>query len=118
MSNESPAAIIYDSLGNPVGVVLDGSIYRLQVEAKLTDGYNILGTLSNPIVSQSSLVQKKILYDVGDPIIYIGTASLGTSSAASSWLIKKITLSGGSPVSVQWSSTSAIWNNRATEIYQ
>ena len=30
---KSPAAILYDSSGNPVGVVLDGSIYRLQVEA-------------------------------------------------------------------------------------
>ena len=32
---KSPAAIIYDSSGNPVGVVLDGSTYRLQVEAAM-----------------------------------------------------------------------------------
>lgn len=31
----SPASILYDASGNPVGVVLDGAIYRLQVEAKV-----------------------------------------------------------------------------------
>jgi len=35
MSNESPAAILFDELGNPVGVMFDGYAYRLQVEAKL-----------------------------------------------------------------------------------
>ena len=35
MSNLSPASILYDDTGNPVGVVLDGSVYRLQVEAKI-----------------------------------------------------------------------------------
>jgi hypothetical protein len=117
MSNESPAAIIYDALGHPVGVILDGSIYRLQVDAKLTDGYATLGTLTNPIISQSSLIQKKVLYDIGDPIIYIGTASMGTLSSSAAWLIKKVTLSGGNPVSTQWSTTSAIWDNRALETY-
>lgn len=39
MSNETPAAIIFDELGNPVGVIFDGSVYRLQVQTQLTDGY-------------------------------------------------------------------------------
>lgn len=39
MSNESPAAILFDEFGNPVGVVFDGSVYRLQVQTQLTDGY-------------------------------------------------------------------------------
>lgn len=117
MSNESPAAIIYDAMGHPVGVILDGSIYRLQVDAKLTDGYAALGTLTNPIITQSSVIQKKVLYDIGDPIIYIGTAAMGTAPSTSAWLIKKITLSGGNPVSTQWSSTTAIWNNRNSESY-
>lgn len=117
MSSESPAVIVYDALGHPVGVILDGSVYRLQVDAKLTDGYAALGTLTNPIVSQSSLIQKKVLYDIGDPIIYIGTALMGTAPTSASWLIKKITLSGGNPVSTQWSTTSAIWDNRLLETY-
>src|SRR5271170_4372776 len=39
MSNDSPAAILFDELGNPVGVWFDGSVYRLQVQALFTDGY-------------------------------------------------------------------------------
>ena len=35
MSNESPASILYDAAGNPVGVVLDGGVYRLQAETKV-----------------------------------------------------------------------------------
>lgn len=35
MAGDSPAAILFDQLGNPVGVVQDGVFYRLQVEAKI-----------------------------------------------------------------------------------
>ena len=41
MSDVSPAQILYDEGGHPVGVVLDGSIYRLQVEAKLAEGHGL-----------------------------------------------------------------------------
>ena len=118
--SDNPAVILYDNLGNPVGVVLDGLIYRLQVQAILTDGYssNPLGTVGNPLITHSSEAPQKILYDVGDPLIYIGFAPLGTTSDSPLWLIKKVTLSGGNPVSTQWSTTSAIWNNRNSEIYQ
>jgi hypothetical protein len=37
MSNESPAAILFDELGNPVGVFYDGYVYRLQTETILND---------------------------------------------------------------------------------
>lgn len=118
MSSESPAAILYDALGHPIGIILDGSIYRLQVDAKLTDGYATLGIITNPIVSQSSLIKKKILYDIGDTNIYIGMAVLGTTSSTAAWLIKKIVLSSGNPVSTQWSNDSAIWDNRISETYR
>jgi hypothetical protein len=49
MSADSPVALLYDNLGNPVGVLFDGTIYRLQVQALLTDGYNTLGVSSNPV---------------------------------------------------------------------
>lgn len=49
MSADSPAAILFDDLGNPVGVLFDGTVYRLQVQALLTDGYNTLGISSNPV---------------------------------------------------------------------
>ena len=34
MSTDSPAVILFDELGNPVGVTYDGYVYRLQVETK------------------------------------------------------------------------------------
>lgn len=39
MSSDSPAAILFDKSGNPVGVTFDGNVYRLQVQSTLTDGY-------------------------------------------------------------------------------
>lgn len=39
MANESPAAILFDELGNPIGVVFDGYIYRLQTQTIIDDGY-------------------------------------------------------------------------------
>lgn len=39
MSADSPAAILFDELGNPVGVVFDGTEYRLQTQTTITDGY-------------------------------------------------------------------------------
>lgn len=49
--SDSPAVILYSNQGNPIGVVLDGTIYRLQVETagKVPDGYAISGA-ANPIL--------------------------------------------------------------------
>lgn len=35
------SSILYDELGNKVGIVLDGILYRLQVEAKLATGHGL-----------------------------------------------------------------------------
>lgn len=37
MSNESPAAILFDTLGNPIGVLYDGYVYRLQTQTVIDD---------------------------------------------------------------------------------
>jgi len=37
MSSDSPAAILFDELGNPVGVMLDGYVYRLQTQTIIDD---------------------------------------------------------------------------------
>lgn len=37
MSTESPAAILFDEFGNPIGVLFDGYVYRLQTESVLND---------------------------------------------------------------------------------
>ena len=37
MSSDSPAAILFDELGHPVGVMFDGYVYRLQTQTSITD---------------------------------------------------------------------------------
>jgi hypothetical protein len=37
MSNDSPASILFDENGNPVGVMFDGYVYRLQTDTIITD---------------------------------------------------------------------------------
>jgi hypothetical protein len=36
--NDSPASVLFDSDGNAIGVVLDGTVYRLQTAARLVVG--------------------------------------------------------------------------------
>lgn len=38
MNGRGPASLLVDSSGNLVGVVQDGTVYRLQVEGTITDG--------------------------------------------------------------------------------
>lgn len=37
MSNESPAAILFDEFGHPIGVLFDGYVYRLQTQTTIDD---------------------------------------------------------------------------------
>lgn len=39
MSNDSPASILFDELGHPVGVIFDGTVYRVQTQDIIVDGY-------------------------------------------------------------------------------
>jgi hypothetical protein len=48
---KSPAAILYDSDGHPVGVALDGSIYRLQMSAKVARASD--GAFVNPATQET-----------------------------------------------------------------
>lgn len=34
----TPASILYDENGNPIGVLYDGTVYRLKVDAVISDG--------------------------------------------------------------------------------
>lgn len=56
MSSDSPASVLFDINGNPIGSLLDGyGSYRLKVDAEgsfvLSDGDNPLGTTTNPIIT-------------------------------------------------------------------
>lgn len=42
MAGRSPAAILYDDAGNPINVLNDGGIIRLQVQAKFPPGQSVL----------------------------------------------------------------------------
>lgn len=97
---ESPAVILYDADGNPVGVSLDGAVYRLQVDAKISEN----------VVKQ--------VFDIQSTVIYVGSAPLGTATSAASWKIKKTTLDvSGNPTSTLWSADNVIWDNRASISY-
>jgi hypothetical protein len=59
MSSVSPVSILYDGAGNPVGVVLDGSVYRLQVAAQVTESVLPTGAATAALQTQPGV-------DIGD----------------------------------------------------
>ncbi len=59
----------------------------------------------------------KTAYDIGTSVIYIGYATLGTATSDALWQIKRITLVSGVPTFTEWSSQTAIFDNRTTEAY-
>lgn len=68
--SRSPAAILYDESAHPVGVILDGAIYRLQTEAKLATGHGLAteakqDTTITELQSRTKPtdLQKAVLYD-------------------------------------------------------
>lgn len=76
MSNESPARVLYDASGNPVGLELDGSIYRLQTDAKIAKNSSGLVHLETIDVDSGIGRLKTSLYTVdGDPISFSGVPS-------------------------------------------
>ena len=81
MSSDSPASILFDELGNPVGVIQDGVIYRLQVEAKLVDGGQVKITDGTSTVGITDVLGNKALkVDVIKTVASGGAGSGGTSS--------------------------------------
>lgn len=69
------------------------------------------------VVDAGSISQNKVAYDIGESVIYIGTAELGAATSSALWLIKRITLVDGTPTFTEWSSSTSVWNNRAIESY-
>ena len=62
---------LVDSAGNLVGVVLDGSVYRLQTDSKVAKGASALGHLEGLDVSSGIVRLKSTLYSQdGDPIAF------------------------------------------------
>lgn len=62
-------------------------------------------------------IRVQMRFDIQDTVIYVGRALPGVANSASSWTIKKVTLVSGNPTVTQWTGTTAIWDNRASETY-
>jgi hypothetical protein len=92
MTIDSPASILYDNTGNPVGVVLDGATYRLRVESTIPalSGSFSVAQFSVPNGSSapipSSITGRKTLSIKcqigGSSGIFIGPTSAVTASGA------------------------------------
>lgn len=85
MSELSPAAILYDSTGvNPVGVILDGAVYRLQVLTKVLDSG---GSQIDPATEDTLGLIKDTdgIKKITDPLP-AGTNNIGDVDVASSAL--------------------------------
>lgn len=84
--SDSPAAILFDVNGNPVGTVIDGIFYRLQVEAKLAAGTNTVGKVDQgepgvtpwPIDIQSPIGQKTMANSI--PVVFASDQTINISS--------------------------------------
>lgn len=62
---------VVDSAGNVVGVVLDGSVYRLQADAKVAKGASALGHLEGIDVSTGVVRLKASMFtQAGDPVSF------------------------------------------------
>jgi hypothetical protein len=83
---KNPAAILYDSSGNAVGVVLDGAVYRLQLEAKVaraSDGAYVNPSTEETLTSiKDTDGIKKITDQLPAGTNEIGKVAQGTKAAA------------------------------------
>lgn len=111
MTNESPASIIYNNLGNPVGTVLDGVLYRLQVESKIaanttfqTNQIDVdiipVQIVGVPISNRKLLIIKSSISNSYN--IFIGASNLVTS-------LNGYELIPGESLSINIDGTSQIW---------
>jgi len=86
MSADSPASILFDELGNPVGVIVDGVIYRLQVEAKDKPTSTAIRTVVPAsatdvlILAANSDRLNAVIFNFSDSAIFIGLGSAPVTS--------------------------------------
>jgi hypothetical protein len=99
-----------------VDILIDGGPDQLDFEANFKDKPPRQPG-SNTQASAKPVAMKQ-LYDIQSLVIYIGSAPQGALTSEPVWIIKKVILdASGAPISTEWSSDSAIWNNRSIEIY-
>ena len=87
-----------------------GNATRLQ-----TDSSGNLKVSDQGSSPQKTLIDKTTTTNV----IYIGKAPIGTATSAGAWLISKVDKSG-SPISITYAdagASTAVWNDRVSEVY-
>ena len=105
--------------------VTDLSINHSADSIKIGDGTNTVTSTAvdgkRALDVNAMVNEESVQIDEPDPVTtYVGYAPLGTSSAAASWKIKKITVSG-TQTTVSYANGSSsynnAWTNRATLTY-
>lgn len=76
MAGDSPAVIVFDINGNPIGSVSDGVFYRLQTDTRITDGISTVGI--SDVAGQKAL---KV-----DVIKTVSSGGVGTGGTSSNYL--------------------------------
>lgn len=82
---DSPAAILFDINGNPVGTVLDGSIYRLKVDSRRTVALTAVRSSVDASTSDTLLLSSNanrlsaIIYNESDSPLHIGFGNVAVS---------------------------------------
>lgn len=102
----------------------DGTVARIvRVDADGTIRFDPTGTTTQP-VSGVGLFQVVPPYlqerfdFVSKTLAYSGRAPRGSATSAAVWTIKRmISTSSGNPLSIEWTSATAIWDDRATSLY-
>lgn len=91
-------------------------------QGKLLDGRGThqLASSGSAHVTRLDTLAKQIDW-VGDSLVYMGAAQIGTPTNTAGWQIKKITIAVDFDVTVTWADGDGnfdnIWDNRATLTY-
>ena len=83
MANDSPAVLLYDGLGNAVGVLLDGGIYRLQTESAVSKW---IGSTAPTVGQKASASSIPVVIASDQPSVPVTAGSANPTTVVSDFL--------------------------------
>lgn len=116
----------YGQLGNVFISYITSAADVLDFETIFKTGSTLVETESdlNELSNSDAQIGKidgrhKRSFEFSTSVIYIGYADIGVLESAAGWTIRKMVLdSNGNPTAETWTAVgTAIWNNRASEVY-
>ena len=115
--SDNPNVILRDSSGVELDVALETTLLTRAADSTLTSvGSSIVSALNDILTVTGPILKQEV--DIQATVIYVGTAPLSTATSAASWRIKRVLITGGGAgYETEWTGTTAIWDNRATESY-